>query len=121
MTTNILLLLALGLMTGAISGLIGIGGGLIVVPTLVFFFGFSQQQAQGTSLAMMIPPVGLLAVLTYYRQGAVDLKVAACLCLGFLVGGFFGAKLATGLSNEMLSRVFGGALLLISLKMLWGK
>jgi len=121
MTTNILLLIALGLVTGAVSGLIGIGGGLIVVPTLVFFFGFSQHQAQGTSLAMMIPPVGLLAVLSYYRQGNVDLKVAGCLCLGFVLGGLVGARFATGLSNEMLSRVFGGAMLLISLKMIWGK
>ena len=121
MTINILLFILLGLAAGFASGLIGIGGGLVIVPTLVFMFGFSQQLAQGTTLALMIPPIGLLGALTYYRQGYVDIKVAGLICLGFFVGSLFGARVATNLSSDMLGRIFGGAMLIVSLKMIWGK
>jgi hypothetical protein len=116
--TNILLYLLLGLVAGSFAGLIGIGGGIIIVPALVFLFGLSQHQAQGTTLALMVPPIGLLAAWTYYKQGYVDLKIAAFVCVGFFLGGLLGAKLATGLSNAVLEKVFGIALLLISLKMI---
>ncbi len=112
------LFLALGLAAGALSGLLGIGGGILVVPALVFFLGMSQQQAQGTTLAMMIPPIGLLAALTYYRHGLVDIKAAALLCAGFFLGGLFGAKIATSISNQLLARIFGLFLLFVSLRML---
>jgi uncharacterized membrane protein YfcA len=115
---NILLYLLLGLVAGSLSGLIGIGGGVIIVPALVFLFGLSQHQAQGTTLALLVPPIGLLAALTYYRQGYVDLKIAAFICIGFFLGGLLGAKLAIGLSNVILEKVFGVALLLIALKMI---
>ncbi len=121
MTFNIVLFIGLGLLAGFASGLIGIGGGIIIVPTLVFLFGFSQHSAQGTTLALMVPPIGLLGAWTYYRQGAVDIKVAACICVGFVVGSLFGSKVAINLPNEILGRVFGGAMLLIALKMIWGK
>ena len=78
---HILLYLLLGLVVGAISGLIGIGGGAFFVPALVFLFGLSQHQAQGTTLALLVPPIGLLAAWTYYKQGYVDLKIAAFVCL----------------------------------------
>jgi len=113
--------IALGLLAGALSGLIGIGGGVLIVPVLVFLFGFTQQQAQGTSLAILLPPIGILAVMTYYKQGFVDLKVAALICVGFVLGGLFGAKLATHLSNNVLEKVFGIAMLLLSIKMIVGK
>lgn len=116
---GILLYLLLGLGAGILSGLIGIGGGVIIVPSLVFLFGFSQHEAQGTTLALLVPPIGILAAWTYYQQGYVDLKVAAIICLGFLLGGLLGAKIATNLSNVLLERVFGVALLLIALKMLF--
>ena len=115
---NILLYLLLGLVAGTLSGLIGIGGGVIIVPALVFLFGLSQHQAQGTTLALLVPPVGLLAALTYYRQGYVDLKIAAFICVGFFLGGLLGAKFAMGLSNVILEKVFGVALLLIAIKMI---
>jgi uncharacterized membrane protein YfcA len=118
---TILAFVALGLAAGALSGLIGIGGGVLIVPALVFLFGMSQQQAQGTTLALMVPPIGLLAAWTYYKQGFVDVKIAALICLGFFIGGLFGAKLATHLSNAVLEKVFGVALLLIALKMIVGK
>jgi hypothetical protein len=111
----------LGLAAGMLSGLIGVGGGVIIVPALVFLFGFSQHQAQGTTLALLVPPVGLLAAWTYFKRGDVNLEVAAFVCAGFFVGGFFGAKLATGLSNVMLERVFGIAMLLVGLKMVLAK
>jgi hypothetical protein len=113
--------LVLGLAAGTFSGLIGIGGGTIIVPALVFLFGLSQHQAQGTTLALLVPPIGFLAAWTYYKQGYVDLRIAALICIGFFVGGFLGAKIATKLSNVLLERVFGIALLLISLKMIFAK
>jgi len=107
-----------GLAAGVLSGLIGIGGGVLVVPALVMAFGFSQHQAQGTTLAMLVPPIGVLAAWTYYRLGYVDLKAAGLLCAGFFLGGLLGARAATGLSNVMLERVFGVALLVIAVKMI---
>jgi hypothetical protein len=116
-----LLYLLLGVLAGILSGLIGIGGGVIIVPALVFLFGFSQHQAQGTTLALLIPPIGILAAWMYYQQGYVDVKTAAIICLGFFFGSFFGAKIGTGLPNIMLERIFGVALFLISLKMIFAK
>ena len=111
----------LGLIAGAFSGLIGVGGGVIIVPALVFLFGLSQHMAQGTTLALLIPPIGLLAAWTYYKEGYVDIHIAGLICLGFLLGGLLGAKLANHLSNVVLERVFGVAMLLISLKMIFAK
>jgi uncharacterized membrane protein YfcA len=116
---SILLYLILGLVAGILSGLIGIGGGTIIVPALVFLFGLSQHLAQGTTLALLVPPIGILAAWTYYKQGYVDLHIAALICLGFFFGGLLGAKFATKLSDLALERVFGIALLLISLKMIF--
>ncbi len=118
---NIILYLLLGLFGGALSGLIGIGGGTIFVPALIYLFGLTQHQAQGTTLALLIPPIGLLAALTYYKNGYVNLTIAVFVCLGFFIGGLVGAKLAVGLSNEMLRKVFGFVLLLIALYMILGK
>jgi hypothetical protein len=113
--------IVLGLAAGALSGLIGIGGGILAIPALVFLFGFSQHQAQGTTLAMMVPPIGILAAWTYYRAGYVDLRAAALLCAGFFIGGFLGAKAATSVPTNILEKIFGAALLLVSLKMIFGK
>ncbi|OGC86756.1 MAG: permease [candidate division Zixibacteria bacterium RBG_16_48_11] len=113
-----LLFLLLGLVAGILSGLIGIGGGIIIVPALVFIFGLTQHQAQGTTLALMVPPIGILAAWTYYQKGFVDLRIAALVCAGFVIGGLLGAKLATNLSNVILEKIFGVALLLIALKMI---
>lgn len=111
----------LGLTAGTFSGLIGVGGGVIIVPALVFLFGLPQHQAQGTTLALLVPPIGLLAAWTYYQRGYVDLRIASMICLGFFIGGLLGARIATGLSNAALERVFGIALLLIALKMIVAK
>jgi hypothetical protein len=118
---NILLLLLFGLVAGILSGLLGIGGGIFIIPALVLLLGFSQHTAQGTTLAMMVPPIGLLAAWAYYKSGYVDLKVAGLMCIGFFIGGFFGAKFATALPEAMLSRIFGVAMLIVSIKMIIGK
>jgi uncharacterized membrane protein YfcA len=111
----------LGLAAGVISGLIGIGGRTIIVHVLVFLFGLSQHEAQGTTLALLVPPIGFLAAWTYYKEGYVDLKIASLICLGFFFGGLLGAKLAMRLSSIVLERVYGVALFLISLKMIFTK
>lgn len=118
---NVLLYILLGLVAGIFSGLIGIGGGIIIVPVLVLVFGLSQHSAQGTTLALMVPPIGLLAAWAYYKQGFVDLKIAAFVCLGFFVGGFIGAKFAAKIPDDTLRKIFGGVLLLASLKMIFFK
>ena len=109
----------LGLIAGGMSGLVGIGGGVIIVPSLIYAFKFTQQQAQGTTLALMVPPIGLLAAWQYYKNGYVDLKVAGLICLGFILGGLFGARIATSLSNAFLEKLFGGLMITIGIKMLF--
>ena len=118
---NIFLYILLGVVAGILSGLIGIGGGIIIVPALVLLFGLSQHSAQGTTLALMVPPIGLLAALAYYKQGFVDLKIAAFVCIGFFVGGLIGAKFALGISETILKKIFGVVLLAVSVKMILGK
>lgn len=119
--TQTLLYVALGLVGGTLAGLLGIGGAIIVVPALVYLFGFEQKMAQGTTLAMLIPPIGLLAVWQYYQQNAVDFKVAGVLCIGMFLGGYIGGYIATHLPGDVLRKVFAIALILIALKMFFGK
>jgi uncharacterized membrane protein YfcA len=114
-------LVLLGLLAGAFSGLIGIGGGIIIIPALVFIYGMTQHQAQGTTLAMLVPPIGILAAWSYYSKGFVDLKFAALIGIGFFVGAYAGARWATAINGQVLEKIFGFALLLISLKMIFAK
>lgn len=118
---NALLYILTGLLAGILSGLIGIGGGTIVVPILVIIFGLSQKTAQGTTLALLVPPIGILAAWTYYKQGYVDFPIAGLICVGFIFGGLLGARFATSLSNQTLERIFGVALLIIAVKMIFVK
>jgi len=118
---NIALYLLVGLLGGVTSGMLGIGGGVIMVPALAFLFGLSQHQAQGTTLALMVPPIGLLAAWTYYKAGFVDLKIAAFVCLGFFLGGLLGAKCVVGMPEPLLRKIFGVALLIIAVKMILTK
>lgn len=111
----------LGLVAGIFSGLIGIGGAIIIIPSLVLLFGLSQHTAQGTTLALMVPPIGLLAAWTYYKGGFVDLKIAGLICLGFFVGGLLGARYAVAIPAVLLRRIFGIVLLMAALKMILTK
>ncbi|MGD8500742.1 MAG: sulfite exporter TauE/SafE family protein [Phycisphaerales bacterium] len=115
---KILLYLLLGLISGIFGGLLGIGGAIVIIPCLVLLFGLSQHMAQGTTLALMVPPIGLLAAWTYYKAGFVDLKIAGLICLGFFIGGFVGARYATQIPDDILRKIFGVVLLIASLKMI---
>ncbi len=115
------LFIALGLAAGVLGGLVGLGGGILVVPALVFLFGFSQHQAQGTTLAMMVPPIGILAAWAYWSQGYVDIRAASLLCAGFFVGGYFGGRFATSISSPALERIFGVVLLVVAVKLIFSK
>jgi len=118
---NVFFYLLLGLIAGSLSGLIGIGGAIIIIPSLVLLFGLSQHTAQGTALALMVPPIGLLAAWTYYKQGFVDFKIAGLICLGFFFGGLVGAKFATNIPEDILRKIFGVVLLVASLRMIFYK
>jgi uncharacterized membrane protein YfcA len=115
---NIILYILLGLFAGGLSGFIGIGGGVIIIPALIYLFGLSQHEAQGTTLALMVPPIGLLAALKYYQHGYVNLQIALFICVGFFLGAFFGAEIATHLSGNILKKLFGVFLLAVALKMI---
>lgn len=112
-------LLALGLVIGTISGMVGVGGGIFLVPALHYLFKFSQHEAQGTSIAVLVPPIGIFAALEYYRHGHVRLPVVAWLACGFLVGALVGAILANQVDESVLRRVFATFMLFIALQMLF--
>lgn len=117
----LLILLGIGIVTGVMAGMLGIGGAIIMIPALVYFMGFSQQMAQGTSLAVMLPPVGILAAYNYYKAGHVDIKFALILAAAFLIGSYFGSKYALTLPQATLRKIFGVLLLLVAAKMFFTK
>jgi uncharacterized membrane protein YfcA len=117
----ILSLVLIGILAGILSGLVGVGGGVIMVPLLVLLLGFSQHQAQGTSLAVLVVPVTAVAVYNYYKEGFIDWRYAAIIAVFFVIGGYFGSKIAIGLDQRMLKKIFGVILLLIAGKILLEK
>ena len=116
---TILIIIIVGLAAGMLSGLVGVGGGIIIVPSLVYFIGFSQKTAQGTSLAMIMLPVGIFGVMQYYKQGHVDFRIVGLLAIGFLAGSFFGSKIALSLSQETVKKIFAVLMIIIAIKMLF--
>jgi uncharacterized membrane protein YfcA len=116
---TILILVIIGVAAGILGGLVGVGGGIIIVPALVYFLSFSQKSAQGTSLGLLLLPVGIFGVLQYYKQGHVDLRVVAIIAVGFLAGSYFGSKIALSLPQETVKKIFAIMLLLIAVKMLF--
>jgi uncharacterized protein len=119
MTVQLVLLLGLvGFFAGVLSGLVGVGGGIIIVPCLVIFLGFSQQAAQGTSLGLLLLPVGIFAVINYYNKGFIDIKVVLVMSIAFIAGGWLGSKLALQLSQEMLRKIFAVVLFYTAFRML---
>lgn len=118
---DILLFILIGVVAGVLSGLFGIGGGVIIVPALIYICGFTQLKAQGTSLAVMLPPVGLLAFLEYHKKGNVDLKAGIIICATVLIGSLFGSKLTEVIPTEILKKGFAIFMIVVSIKMFFGK
>ncbi len=121
MNTRIIGGLSLGIGTGILAGLVGVGGGLIIIPALAYFFKMDQHTAQGTSLAILLPPTGLFAFMQYYKAGHVDLVVAATIAVGVLVGGYFGGGWAQHISETALRKGFAVVMALAALKMFFRK
>lgn len=118
--STLLMLMLIGLLAGMLSGLVGIGGGIVMVP-LLLLLGLSQHHAQGTSLAVLVVPVTAVAVFNYYKEGYIDWRFAAIIAIFFVVGGYFGSKLAISIDQKILKKIFGVVLLLIAGKMILGK
>lgn len=118
---NSLLFILIGLVAGTLGGMLGIGGATIMVPALVYLIGFTQHQAQGTSLAVMVPPIAILAAWRYWQAGNVKLGLTGLICVGWLLGGLIGANFAQGISDPTLKKIFGIFLLFVSLKMIFTK
>ena len=115
----VIILLLIGLFSGALSGMVGVGGGIVIVPALVFFLAFSQKEAQGTSLGILLLPVGILGVIQYYKQGQVDWRVVLIVSLAFLAGNYFGSKLALTLPDKTLKKIFAIVLIFVAIKILF--
>lgn len=117
MSVTLLLYIAIGIISGICGGLFGIGGALIIIPILVLLLKFPQHLAQGTTLAAMIPPIGLLAAWKYYQQGQVNVWAAVGIAIGFFVGGYFGGTWAQSVDGPTLKRVFGVLLTIVGLRL----
>lgn len=125
--TTILLIMVIGLTAGILSGILGVGGGVIMVPAMVMLLGFTQHQAQGTSLAVLAVPVTFIGAYNYYKAGnasgeyVIDWKVALIMALLFVLGAFLGSKVAVNIDEKLLKRIFGGILVVIAFKMFFSK
>lgn len=118
--STLLILVIIGLLAGVLSGMVGVGGGIIIVPALVYFLGMSQHGAQGTSLALMLPPIGILAAMNYYKEGNLNLKFAIVIAAAFIIGGYFGSKISISyISEDVMKKVFGFVMLFAAIKMIF--
>jgi uncharacterized membrane protein YfcA len=118
---EVMLFTVIGLMAGILSGMFGIGGGIIIVPALIYLCGFDQLKAQGTSLAIMLPPVGILAFIEYYKRGQVSIKAGILICIFLVIGSIFGAKIANSVPISVIKKGFAILMIAISIKMLLSK
>lgn len=119
--STIFILIILGLIAGFLGGFAGVGGAIIIIPGLIFLLGMTQFQAQGTSLAMMIPPIGILAAFNYYKNGFVNWKFALILAIAFVVGAYLGSKIALDIPQNIVKRAFGILLIFVALKLIFSK
>jgi hypothetical protein len=115
---EIIILVIIGLSAGLVSGMLGVGGAIIMVPALVFFFAMTQHQAQGTSLAVLVFPVGILAFLNYYKQGYVNFKIAIVIMIAFVVGSFLGSMIAIRVNEKLLKTIFGILIIVLGIRMI---
>jgi uncharacterized membrane protein YfcA len=119
--TTCIILIVIGLLAGVLSGLVGVGGGILMIPLLIMFLGLTQHQAQGTALFAMLPPIGILAAMNYYKEGFVKWEYAAVIALAFVVGGYFGSKLSISLPAQTVRKVFGVIMLIGAIKLIFSK
>ena len=119
--TTCIILIVIGLLAGILSGLVGVGGGILMIPLLIMFLGLTQHQAQGTALFAMLPPIGILAAMNYYKQGFVKWEYAAVMGLTFVVGGYFGSKLSISLPDQTVRKAFGVIMLIGAIKLIFSK
>ncbi|HEY4324719.1 MAG TPA: sulfite exporter TauE/SafE family protein [Mucilaginibacter sp.] len=119
--STFLILIIIGLMAGFLGGMVGLGGGIILIPALVIFLAMDQRMAQGTSIAIMLPPIGLFAVFNYYKAGYVNVKYALVIAVVFMIGGYLGSKLALNIPASMLKKIFALLLVIVAAKMIFTK
>ncbi|MEI8204065.1 MAG: sulfite exporter TauE/SafE family protein [Bacteroidota bacterium] len=120
-TETIAILIVIGLAAGVFGGMVGLGGGVIMIPAMIYFLGLSQHQAQGTSLAVMLPPVGLLAAYNYYKAGQLNIKYAIIISIAFFVGGYFGSKISLNISTEKMQKIFAIIMMALALQIFFKK
>jgi len=118
---EIISFIVIGFIAGILSGMFGIGGGIIIVPALMYLCGFDQLKAQGTSLAILLPPVGILAFIEYYKKGHVNVQGGILICIFLIIGSLFGAKIANNIPLSIIKRGFAVLMILISVKMIFSK
>jgi len=116
---TIIILVIIGILSGILGGMVGVGGGIVIVPALIYFLGFNQLDAQGTSLALIMFPVGILGVMQYYKQGHVDFNIVLFIAIGFVVGSFLGSKISLSIPQETVKKVFALLMIAIAVKMLF--
>ena len=119
--STFIILIIIGLLAGILSGLVGVGGGILMIPLLIIFLGLTQHQAQGTALFAMLPPIGILAAINYYKEGFVKWEYAIVIAFTFLIGGYLGSKLSLSLPPQMVRRIFGVIMLLGAIKLISSK
>jgi uncharacterized membrane protein YfcA len=117
--STVFILIGIGLLAGMLSGFVGIGGGVVIVPALLYFLGMTQLQAQGTSIAIMLPPVGIMAFYNYYKAGNINLTYAAIIAATFIIGGYFGSKFALKMNPNVVRFVFGLFMLYVAIRLVW--
>ena len=119
--STFIILIIIGLLAGVLSGLVGVGGGILIIPLLIIFLGLTQHEAQGTALFAMLPPIGILAAINYYKEGFVKWEYAIVIAFTFVIGGYLGSKLSLSLPPQMVRRVFGVIMLLGAIKLISSK
>jgi uncharacterized membrane protein YfcA len=119
--STVMILALIGLLAGTMGGMVGIGGGLIIVPAMVYLMGADQKTAQGTSIAIMLPPIGLFAAVNYYKAGFINIKYAAIIAVTFLLGGYLGSKIAIALPEALVKKIFAGFLIITAIRMIYSK
>lgn len=119
--STLIILIAIGILSGAMAGMLGIGGAIIMIPAMVFILGMNQHTAQGTSLWVLLPPISIFAAMNYWKAGYVNLKFAAVLVAAFIVGSYLGSKLVPHIPETVLRKIFAVLLLVVATKMLLSK